>query len=295
MMTKMICQVQVVVFRNQLSQIRKLFKAIRENIDVVGTNFTDFKIMILNNDPIFMSSNQIKSCASEIFMNLQHEVVSSYRNLGHGQGHNLLSGSTTAEFLWLINPDGIPAPTCLKLLLGEIQRSDLIAGVEARQLPFDHPKFFEKRTGWVEWMSGACVLIQSRCFLEVGGFDENFFLHGDDVDLSWRLRDNGWELRYLGRALYFHDKTLEKNGHPSISQSEKIFGPLGALILATKYDLDAGLQEMIDELASTRTIEAMEILEMYSKVKNNVSRYPLKNPQIANYYNGWQFSQTRFR
>lgn len=43
----------------------------------------------------------------------------------------------------------------------------------------------------VDWASGACLVVDTEAFLSVGGFDESFFAHMEEIDLCWRLRLSG--------------------------------------------------------------------------------------------------------
>jgi N-acetylglucosaminyl-diphospho-decaprenol L-rhamnosyltransferase len=47
-----------------------------------------------------------------------------------------------------------------------------------------------------EWVSGACVLARREALEQVGGWDEGYFLYGEDVDLCRRLQLTGWVVRY---------------------------------------------------------------------------------------------------
>lgn len=56
----------------------------------------------------------------------------------------------------------------------------------------------------VEWVSGAAMLLRRTACEEVGGFDEGYFMYVEDVDLCWRLRQAGWEIRYYPRVEIIH-------------------------------------------------------------------------------------------
>jgi len=48
-----------------------------------------------------------------------------------------------------------------------------------------------------DWLAGMFLLVRSSAFRDVGGFDEKYFLYYEDVDLCWRLRRRGYELRQV--------------------------------------------------------------------------------------------------
>ncbi|MBI2095446.1 MAG: glycosyltransferase family 2 protein [Candidatus Omnitrophica bacterium] len=54
----------------------------------------------------------------------------------------------------------------------------------------------EKKRGFeaADWISSSCFMIRRRVFLELGGWDENFFLYFEDIDLCRRARDAGWHV-----------------------------------------------------------------------------------------------------
>lgn len=60
------------------------------------------------------------------------------------------------------------------------------------------------RAGSPEWASGACLLVRRSALVELDGWDEGFFLYGEDVDLCRRLRAAGYELRYEPDSLAVH-------------------------------------------------------------------------------------------
>ena len=56
----------------------------------------------------------------------------------------------------------------------------------------------------VEFASGCAMLIRQSIFDELGGFDHRYFMYEEDVDLSIRVRKDGWRIRYLPDAVILH-------------------------------------------------------------------------------------------
>ena len=61
----------------------------------------------------------------------------------------------------------------------------------------------EKTTG-VDWVSGSCMLVRRKVFEELGGFDEAYFMYGEDVDLCWRAHQAGYGVAYVPTASVTH-------------------------------------------------------------------------------------------
>ncbi len=61
-----------------------------------------------------------------------------------------------------------------------------------------------ERSREAEWVSGACVLVRRVALERVSGWDEGFFLYGEDVDLCRRLWRAGYEVRYEPAAEAVH-------------------------------------------------------------------------------------------
>ena len=56
----------------------------------------------------------------------------------------------------------------------------------------------------VPTISGACFAMRRDDFTHLGGFDEGYFLHVEDVDLCWRVRAEGGEVLFHPRAEVIH-------------------------------------------------------------------------------------------
>ena len=64
----------------------------------------------------------------------------------------------------------------------------------------------EKENSPVEVLSGAFTMIRREVFEKAGGFDEGFFMYGEDIDLSIRIKQLGYKNYYLGRICVTHLK-----------------------------------------------------------------------------------------
>ncbi|QCX00020.1 glycosyltransferase [Aggregatimonas sangjinii] len=54
------------------------------------------------------------------------------------------------------------------------------------------------------WATGACMFIRSDIFRELGGFDEDYFAHQEEVDLCWRAKNRGHRIFYVAESKVFH-------------------------------------------------------------------------------------------
>jgi GT2 family glycosyltransferase len=57
----------------------------------------------------------------------------------------------------------------------------------------------------VQWVTGCCMMIRNAPLVMAGGFNKKFFLYYEDVDLSFRLRQLGFELHYLPTCKMYHE------------------------------------------------------------------------------------------
>ncbi len=54
------------------------------------------------------------------------------------------------------------------------------------------------------WATGACMFIKSEVFSALGGFDEDYFAHQEEVDLCWRAQNAGYKVYYVGASEVYH-------------------------------------------------------------------------------------------
>jgi N-acetylglucosaminyl-diphospho-decaprenol L-rhamnosyltransferase len=65
------------------------------------------------------------------------------------------------------------------------------------------------RSGPVDWVTGACMLVNSRMMAELGGMDEDFFLYHEEVAFSRSAQDRGWRVEYDAGVNVIHRHPLQ--------------------------------------------------------------------------------------
>jgi N-acetylglucosaminyl-diphospho-decaprenol L-rhamnosyltransferase len=154
-------------------------------------------------------------------------------NVGFAGGCNAGAAATSAPLLFFLNPDAVPAPGCLDALRAA---ADDHAGWGAWQALVTLPGREEVNTrgGEIHWLgvgwsggfgervssargdgvvgfaSGAALVVRREAWDATGGFDDSYFMYGEDLDLALRLRLAGWEVGVAGGAMVEHDYEFAK-------------------------------------------------------------------------------------
>ena len=156
-------------------------------------------------------------------------------NLGSARGHNTLADGSEAGFIMTLNPDVVLAPRTINHLLSPFARTG-VGMTEAKQLPIEHPKDYDRTTGDTAWAATACAVFPRVLFEEIGGFDaETFFMYCDDVDFSWSVRLRGLRVIHQPAAVVFHDKRLGLQGNWQPTSAERYYSAEAALLLMHKW------------------------------------------------------------
>lgn len=166
------------------------------------------------------------------------------RNLGFGAGNNVAIERSRGEYVLLINPDTLVQENTLRTMLDFMaQHSGAgLAGCKilnpdgsfepASKRGFPSPwsafsrvfglsKLFPKSklfggynltwidpdtTVEVEALSGCFMFFRGSLLRELGGFDTDFFMYGEDLDICWRTKEKGWSVWYHPETSIMHLK-----------------------------------------------------------------------------------------
>lgn len=132
-------------------------------------------------------------------------IIENSKNSGFGQANNLAFKNGKSEYVFFLNHDTKLEEDSLENMQKEILNSSQEFGMwEFRQKPYEHPKYYNPINGETSWASGACFVIKREVFEKVEGFDKKIFMYAEDVDLSWKVRLEGYKIKYMQSAALTH-------------------------------------------------------------------------------------------
>jgi GT2 family glycosyltransferase len=167
-----------------------------DTVDYLSKHYPDVKLIVNEDNIGFAKANNqaIKVCTSEYVLLLNPDTVVGEQTIlgcvefmdahpeAGGAGVRMLTreGAPAPE-----SRRGIPTPWVAMLkMLGFTRRYYM------SDLPWDKPCR-------IEVISGAFFMLRKKALDEVGLLDEDFFMYGEDIDLSYRLLKGGWQNWYL--------------------------------------------------------------------------------------------------
>jgi GT2 family glycosyltransferase len=163
------------------------------------------------------------------------KLIQNPENGGFAKGYNDALKQVHSKYYLLLNSDIEVTPNWL-LPLKDAMNDPQVAGCQPKILSYSNKKQFEHagaaggfldrnyypfcrgrimdqfeedhgQYDWnmeIFWATGAALLIRSELFHEMGGFDETFFAHMEEIDLCWRLKRNGYKFMAVPQSVVYH-------------------------------------------------------------------------------------------
>ena len=200
---------------------------------IAGTDDTIADIIVADNG----STDESLRVLREEFPQVQ--VLQFDKNYGFAEGYNLAIGRTMYSYTVLLNSDVRTPQGWLNPLLDYMEAHPAVGAVMPKLLhdredgkqmfeyagaaggyidchgyPYCRGRVFE----YVEedhgqyddgpksvfWATGACLMVRSQLYQDVGGLDKDFFAHMEEIDLCWRIRLAGNELMMVLSSHVYH-------------------------------------------------------------------------------------------
>ena len=158
------------------------------------------------------------------------------QNLGFCGGYNYALKKVEAQFYVLLNSDVEVTSGWLEPMIGLMKANPAIAAAQPKILSYQNKTHFEyagAAGGFIDtlgypfcrgrifnameedhgqyddtrpvfWSSGACMAIRADAFHGMGGLDEDFFAHMEEIDLCWKLNRAGYGVYCVGKSWVYH-------------------------------------------------------------------------------------------
>lgn len=202
---------------------------------VEGTRKIEYEVIVSDNGSTDGSIARIRAQFPAV------RVIENGANLGFAKGNNSGIREAKGEYVLILNPDTIVHDGSLDNWIefadshleagafgcrvlnpdGTYQRSArpfptssryLIAALWLRPLGYlGGMTLSDEYEGWkgntereIDWQSGCCVLFRGALLKQLGGFDERFFYHFEEVDLCRRVWEAGYRIRFTPRVSITH-------------------------------------------------------------------------------------------
>lgn len=220
----------VIICWNDWKVIENCLRSIYER-----THRVEFEVLVSDNGSTDGSVEKIRAQFPQV------RIVENRANLGFAKGNNAGIREARGEYILILNPDTIIHDGSLDRWMqfaeshpeagafgcrvqnpdGTYQESarpfptvrrSLIAALYLRPLAYLGSAFAtDTYPGWkgdtertVDWQSGCCVMFRGELLKRLGGFDERFFYHFEEVDLCYRVWEAGYPIYFTPEASITH-------------------------------------------------------------------------------------------
>ncbi|NPD46534.1 MULTISPECIES: glycosyltransferase family 2 protein [unclassified Lentimicrobium] len=164
-----------------------------------------------------------------------HLVINS-ENGGYAKGYNEGLKQIDAQYYVLLNSDIEVGPNWIEPIVQLMDGDAQIAACQPKILSFHQKQEFEYAGaggGYIDkygypfcrgrifqeieedhqqfddsievfWASGACMFVRAEHYHELGGLDDDFFAHMEEIDFCWRAKNAGYKIFYEGKSVVYH-------------------------------------------------------------------------------------------
>lgn len=206
---------------------------------VVTTDYDNLEIVVADNASTDTSVQFVK------FKYPWITVIQLDKNYGFTGGYNRALSQVTADFYVLLNSDVQVDPKWIRPMVELAASNPKIAAIQPKLLAYHDKKAFEyagAAGGYIDkfgfpfcrgrifdslendeaqyqdsrqvfWATGAALFIHAETYHQIGGLDEDFFAHMEEIDLCWRLQNAGHEVWVCPESVVYHvgGGTLKKS------------------------------------------------------------------------------------
>ena len=220
------------------------------------------EIFFVDNNSIDGSAEHISSKYPEVI------VIANKKNLGFSKANNIALKRVQGKYILILNPDTVLEEKTFHKLIAFCESYDKTGAISSklilangkldyacrRSFPtpsvaipriiglskiFSKSRLFgkynltyldENRTSEVDAICGAFMFIPKTVLDKTGLFDEDFFMYGEDLDLCYRIKQNGYKIYYYPEVTTIHIKG-ESTRKANVAFVNNFYGAMSILSL----------------------------------------------------------------
>lgn len=208
--------------------VRYFLEACIRSVQAAIANF-DAEIIVIDNNSPDDSCKMMKTVFPEI------QLIANKENVGFAKANNQGVKVAKGAYVCILNPDTIVAEDTFAQLLKFADRTENLGSVgcklidgsgaflpeSKRNIPTPmvsvkkiigtkksgyYSNLQQNAIGKVDILVGAFMLMKKTVYEAVAGFDEDYFMYGEDIDLSYKIKKAGYQNYYYGKTTVIHYK-----------------------------------------------------------------------------------------
>ncbi len=187
---------------------------------ILSSDYPDLEVLFVDNSS---TDNSVAEVKTKFYDNPRFRLIELPRNYGYSGGNNrgFKYSDSKSKYLVIMNTDVMVTGDWLRssIRLMESERDLGIVGIDQKHL--DGTGFYgalldklgfnyylprsEREIQEVFYVSGALFIIRRDLFIQIGMFDDDFWLDFDEVDLCWRIWLSGYRIIQMKHSSVLHE------------------------------------------------------------------------------------------
>ncbi len=197
---------------------------------VLNSDYSNKRIIVADNDSTDDSIHFLKNQYPQV------EIIQNRSNEGFAKGYNTALKQVKADYYVLLNSDVEVSNNWISPIIELMEADSSIAACQPKILSYANKDSFEyagAAGGWLDmfgypfnrgrifdiceidhgqyndavpcfWATGAALFVKASIYHELGGLDEYFFAHQEEIDFCWRLQLAGYKVYVQPSSIVYH-------------------------------------------------------------------------------------------
>lgn len=197
---------------------------------VIHNSGADVLVVVADNHSTDDSVAVVKESFPQVYL------IENDTNGGFATGYNKALQHVDAKYYVLLNSDIEVTPGWLEPLVEMMDKNPRIAACQPKIRSYQQPEKFEyagAAGGFIDifgypfcqgrifqcieedhnqfdqqkeifWATGACMMVRADVYKQIGGLDDDFFAHMEEIDFCWRAKQFGYVVTYQPESVVFH-------------------------------------------------------------------------------------------